>query len=118
MIDINNQESVGKWVQQLIEENRLHDFYTSSQWVNLREEVLQEDKYECQDCKTRGFYKKANHVHHNQFVRKYPRLALSRFYELDGKEYRNLVSLCHDCHERRHEYRQKEKKKPLTEERW
>lgn len=117
-ININDLEAVGKWIQQLINEDRLHEFYTSSAWLKLRDEVLAEDKYECQDCKSRGYYKKASHVHHNQFVKKYPRLALSKLYEYDGKTYRNLVSLCHDCHERRHEYRQKRKKKPLTEERW
>lgn len=31
---------------------------------------------------------------------------------------RNLISLCHDCHEEVHGYRKKEEKKPLTEERW
>jgi 5-methylcytosine-specific restriction protein A len=117
-LNIHNQDEVGRWVQQLIDENNLHAFYTSSYWLNLREEVLREYKYECQDCKARGWYTKANHVHHIQYVKNHPRLALSKTYIFQGKEYRNLIPLCHDCHEKRHDYRQKKKKKPLTEERW
>lgn len=117
-INIYNLDEVGRWVQQLINENKLHIFYTSSYWLNLRKEVLQEHKYECQDCKARGYYTKANHVHHVQYVRKHPRFALSKTYTFQGKEYKNLIPLCHDCHEQRHGYRQKEKKEPLTPERW
>jgi 5-methylcytosine-specific restriction endonuclease McrA len=81
--------------------------------------VLEEFKNECQHCKARGYYKRANTVHHVQYVRKHPRLALSKTYIFQGKEYRNLIPLCHACHEKAHGYRQKEKEeKPLTEERW
>src|SRR5574344_1661466 len=93
------EDEVGIWVQKLIDQDRLHDFYVSSLWLNLRKEVLAEDKCECQQCKDRGWYKKADTVHHRQYVRKHPRLALSKFYMFQGKEVRNLVSLCHDCHE-------------------
>lgn len=117
-INIYNQDEVGRWVQELIKQNRLHEFYTSSAWLNLRVEVLEEDKHECQRCKERGFYTKANHVHHVQFLKKHPRLALSKTYIYQGKEYRNLKSLCKNCHEIIHEHRQKDKKTPLTEERW
>ena len=112
------QGQCGKWISKLISQDRLHEFYVSPQWRKLRKQVLEEYKHECQDCKAKGFYTKANHVHHNQFVRKHPRLALSKTYTFKGKEYINLIPLCHDCHEIRHGYRQKEKKKPLTEERW
>ena len=113
-----NEDQVQSWIRKLIDEGRLHEFYKSKQWLHLREEVLKEFKYECQDCKSKGFYKKADTVHHVQFVIKHPRLALSKFYEYAGKIYRNLIPLCHNCHELRHEYRQKDKPKPLTEERW
>lgn len=112
------EEQCGKWISKLIAEDRLDKFYNSPQWRKLRKEVIAENKNECQDCKARGYYTKANTVHHEQHVRNHPRLALSKTYIFRGKEYINLVPLCHDCHERRHEYRQKEKKKPLTEERW
>lgn len=112
------EEECGKWVRKLIAEDRLDKFYSSPLWRRLRRKVLTEYKHECQDCKAKGFYKKADTVHHVQYVRNHPRLALSETYTYQGKEYRNLVPLCHDCHEQRHGYRQKEKKKPLTEERW
>lgn len=76
------------------------------------------DKYECQDCKAKGFFTKADTVHHNQFLRKHPDQALEIWYTFQGKKHRNLVSLCRSCHEARHGYRQKEIKKPITEERW
>lgn len=112
------EEQCGKWVSKLIAEDRLHEFYVSKQWRRLRKEVLAEYKNECQDCKAKGFYTKASHIHHNQFVRKHPRLALSKIYTFQGKEYKNLIPLCHDCHEVRHGYRQKERKEVLTPERW
>lgn len=113
-----NQDELERWISRLIAAHNLHEFYTSGLWLKLREEVLDEFKHECQHCKARGFYTKADTVHHVQYVKKHPRLALSKFYEFAGKVYRNLIPLCHDCHERVHEYRQKDKPKPLTEERW
>jgi 5-methylcytosine-specific restriction enzyme A len=113
-----NQDELERWISTLIAASNLHEFYTSGLWLKLREEVLSEFKYECQHCKARGFYKRADTVHHVQYVKKHPGLALSKFYEYAGKTYRNLIPLCHDCHEKAHEYRQKDKPKPLTEERW
>ncbi|EHQ88443.1 putative restriction endonuclease [Desulfosporosinus youngiae DSM 17734] len=113
-----NQDEVGRWVQSLIDSNNIHAFYVSSYWLRLRAEVLLEFKNECRHCKARGFYKRADTVHHVQYVRRYPRLALSKVYIFEGKEYKNLIPLCHNCHEEVHGYRQKKKKKPLTEERW
>lgn len=117
-MNAQNKDEVGKWITHLIEINRLHDFYVSKYWIRKRKEVLAENKSECQDCKAKGYYTKATHVHHNQFVRRHPRLALSKTYVFKDKEYINLVCLCHDCHEQRHGYRQGEKKEPLTLERW
>ena len=96
----------------------VHRFYTWSKWLRVRKQVLEMDKHECQDCKKRGMYKKADTVHHNRFLKKYPDQALEIWYTFQGKRYRNLVSLCHDCHEARHGYRKKQEGKPLTEERW
>ena len=113
-----NLESVRNFVQSLIDANKLHDFYICSAWLKLRAEVLEEHKSECQHCKQKGFYKKADTVHHVQYVRKHPELALSKTYIYKGIEHKNLIPLCHDCHERTHDYRRKNIKKPLTEERW
>jgi hypothetical protein len=115
---IRTEDQVEKWIIKLIAEGRLEEFYKSKEWYHLRKEVLIEYKYECQDCKAKGFYTKADTVHHVQYVRKYPRLALSKVYIFQGVVYINLIPLCHNCHEIRHGYRQKEKKKLLTEERW
>ena len=84
----------------------------------LRQQVLALDKYECQVCKQRGKYTKATMVHHVNYVKKHPELALEIWYEWGGRKQRNLLSLCHDCHEEVHGYRRPEEKKPLTEERW
>ncbi len=98
--------------------NDIHRFYTWSKWLKVRGEVLKEDKYECQDCKEKGIYTKATTVHHDNFVRKHPELALEKNYVYDGKTKRNLISLCFNCHEARHGYRKKNKHKLITEERW
>jgi 5-methylcytosine-specific restriction endonuclease McrA len=112
------EEQCNQWISKLITENRLEEFYNSKEWRHLRIEVLVEYKYECQMCKAKGFYTKATTVHHVQYVRKHPRYALSKVYIFQGVIYINLIPLCHACHEEVHGYRQKEKKEPLTEERW
>jgi 5-methylcytosine-specific restriction endonuclease McrA len=94
-------------------------FYVSKEWRRLRREVLIGDRGECQDCKARGKYARANTVHHVLHLEDRPDLALTKAY-VDGRgaERRNLVSLCHDCHERRHGYRARVRAEPLTAERW
>lgn len=111
------EDEVSKWISKLIAEDRLEEFYNSKEWRHLRIEVLVEYKYECQDCKTKGFYTRATTVHHQQYVRKHPRYALSKVYVFKDKVYINLVPLCHMHHEERHGYRQKPKEQ-LTIERW
>lgn len=94
-------------------------FYLSPAWRRLRRRVLAADKYECQDCKARGRYTRANTVHHVMHLDEHPELALSETYQDEtGAEHRQLVSLCHDCHEQQHEYRAEPKPPPLTPERW
>lgn len=118
-MNIYNKDEVGAWVQSLIDDGNIHAFYVSKYWLRLRREVLEEYKYECQQCKARGYYTRATHVHHVQHVLKYPRLALSKYYIFRGMFFRNLVPLCHDCHEEAHGHRQKESKKTFSnEERW
>lgn len=112
------EEQVDRWITKLIQQDRLHEFYVSKEWRKLRREVLAENHYECEVCKARGLYTRANHVHHVQYVRKHPRYALSKTYIFQCKEYKNLMALCHNCHEEIHGYRQKKKEEPLTEERW
>lgn len=106
------------YVKRCIKED-VHRFYIWSKWLRVRAEVLDLDKHECQDHKQRGEYAKATMVHHNQFLKSHPEQALEIYYTYQGKRYRNLVSLCHDCHEIRHGHRSKKKLNgPLTKERW
>ena len=108
-----------KQIREWIAEGNLHAFYTSPEWERLRAEVLADDHYECQRHKARGWYAPANTVHHVNHLRKHPELALCKTYvDADGIVQRNLVSLCHACHEEIHGHRRASKAAPLTEERW
>ncbi|MDL2318211.1 HNH endonuclease [Eubacteriales bacterium OttesenSCG-928-A19] len=94
-------------------------FYKTTAWKHLRKHVLAMDHHECTACKARGKHTRANHVHHVNHVKDRPELALSIYYEDErGKQQRQLVSLCHECHERAHGHRVKEHAPPLTPERW
>lgn len=107
------------WVRNLIATEQLHRFYTSPEWVRLRNEVMAERRGECQWCKAKGLYVPAVVVHHIRFVRQFPALALSKVYTVAGKEFNNLVPLCKRCHELAHGDRLRGvPTKPLTEERW
>ena len=97
---------------------KTNPFYLTKEWRRLRKEVLQDDKYECQDCKAKGKYKRANHAHHEMYLDKHPELALERYYiDSKGNKHRQLTSLCEECHMVRHDYQHKPKEQ-LTEERW
>ena len=105
------------YVKKCIRED-IHRFYVWGPWKKVRREVLQMDHGECQRCKAKKIYTKATTVHHVNYVKKHPDMALEIWYEWHGVRKRNLVSLCHDCHEAVHGYRKPEKKETLTEERW
>lgn len=92
-------------------------FYVSKEWRRVRKKVLAADKYECQDCKAKGYYTRANHVHHVKHLEQYPELALEEYYTDGAGTHRQLISLCERCHMQRHDYQHKPKE-PLTEERW
>ena len=70
------------------------------------------------DAKQRRNTQKQQPYTHVNYVKKHPEMALEIWYEWHGVRKRNLISLCHDCHEAVHGYRKPEEKKPLTEERW
>jgi len=118
-MDLHNQDELAMWIRDLIDRDEVHKFYESKEWRRLRKEVLKDYKSECQICKAKGEYTKANHVHHNQFVRHHPRLALTRKYIFRSKEYVNLVPVCKDCHETVcHPKRLKHDKELINKERW
>ena len=107
-----------EFVKKCLKENK-HRFYVWGKWKGKRKEILKADRHECQVCKSKGIHARANTVHHIKFLDKFPELALENNYFFQGKEYRNLISVCRDCHEELHGHRRKNKKeKPLTEEKW
>lgn len=95
-------EELTVWIRKLIASNDLHAFYICKAWLHLRAEVLKEQHYECQLCKSKGLVKtrtegkKENEgkdaelvVHHIKSVRRFPWLALTKS---------NLMVVCDDCH--------------------
>ena len=102
-------------------ESSAHDFYNWGRWLEVREQVLKADHYECIRCKAKYHrYRKATTVHHVNHFKIRPDLALEMYYRdpATHKQERNLISLCHDCHEEVHGWRMKDGGEPLTEERW
>lgn len=95
-----------QWIRQLIKDNNLHEFYVSKIWRRKKASVLKESHNECQRCKAKGMVVKARTVHHKQYLREHPELALE-----DG----NLEAICESCH-----YDEHHRKKPgfMNEERW
>lgn len=117
------QEQVD-FVRSCIREGRVHDFYVWAPWLKKRKEILAADKWECQECKKRGRYRRAVIVHHVKHLRDHPELALCDTYiGEDGQEYRQLESVCRECHEtvchpERMSKRKSAKRKFSPPERW
>lgn len=107
-----------EYLKQLLKTGDYRKFYRIRAWRMLRKQVLSDDHNECQSCKAKGMYTKADTVHHVKYVHKHPDLTLSKHYiDDDGKKQRQLVSLCHRCHDLHHKHGNKPKK-PVTIERW
>lgn len=80
-------------------------FYRSSDWESIRQQALERDNHECQECKRQGKVhfdsEKVEgerksvelNVHHKYELEHYPKLALV----LD-----NLETLCLNCHNKMH----------------
>lgn len=99
----------------------VHAFYIWSRWLQVRREVLSLDHYECQTCRSKYHrYRRADTVHHVNHLKDRPDLALEVWVDdpVTHKKRRNLVSLCHDCHEEAHGFRKPKAPEPLTQERW
>ncbi|WP_036072049.1 HNH endonuclease [Paenilisteria rocourtiae] len=94
----------------LIQTNQLIKFYKSREWLELRLVALKRDNYECQRCKKKRRYRKADCVHHIKYVKEFPYLALTLS---------NLECLCNTCHNEEHDRLPNQKKKePINQERW
>lgn len=112
-----SQDELIKWLNRLIKDKREIEFYGSRIWKNLKAEVLKEQHYECQECLKRGILTKADTVHHINYLKNRPDLALSKTYvDEHGNIKRNLEAICFDCHNKIHN--RFKKKTLLTEEWW
>lgn len=101
--DKNNKQLLEQYIKGLIKENKIYKFYKTDEWKQLRDEMLFINHNECVMCRNKGVITKADCVHHVQYVKKYPKLALSKTY-VDNKGQRqvNLLPLCNSCHEKLH----------------
>lgn len=91
--------SLATYIRNLIKADKVEQFYQSKDWKELRQEVLCDLHYECQECLKKGEYTKADCVHHWNEVKDRPDLALSKFYtDEHGQQQRQLVPLCNRCH--------------------
>lgn len=112
-------EDITRWILQLIKEDHLWKLYMGREWQQLRQEVMIEQHFECQDCKTKGRVVAATQVHHENEVKHRPDLALSKYYYTTaGERKRNLTCLCYACHNRRHNRFNYKPKPQLNKERW
>ena len=89
-------------------------FYRSREWRQARRQVLERDRYECQECKAQGRVGRGRVVHHIQHLDKRPDLAL---------EPDNLLTVCESCHnflqpEKFPEGRQAMRRWAIAPERW
>lgn len=103
----------------------LHRFYCWAAWRRLRAHVLEESHHECHDCllESPARYTPAECVHHVLEVEDHPGWALSEYVpDGNGGTMRNLVALCHEHHDMRHDrFRGRSRDggaTPLTEEWW
>lgn len=105
------------WINYLLSIGKIGIFYNCAPWKNLKAEVLEEQHYECQECLKKGILTRADTVHHVNYLKNRPDLALSKtFIDKDGKERMNLEAICFSCHNIIH--KRFVKPKPLTEEWW
>ena len=119
---IPTDKPLAKWIRELIRADRIIVFYKTDDWLELKEEVLQDHHYECQGCLKNGKYKRADVVHHVNHVRTHPHLALSKYYtDSKGEKQKNLLPLCNACHGLEHPEKfgnQQGKEKFTNVERW
>lgn len=120
-MNIPTDITLATYIKKLIIADKVAEFYQTEEWKTLRQEVMEDSHFECQECLKRGRYTKANCVHHVNEVRNRPDLALSRYYvDGAGKKQNNLVPLCNQCHNIIHDKlgNWQRKDKFMNEERW
>lgn len=114
------------WIRELEGQGKLYAFYKTPEWRALKEQVLEDHGHECEACAAAGRYTRADTVHHEKEVRKFPGLALTRWVgDPDGARREVLHPLCNRCHNDVHDRcngarraAKGSKPKDVTEERW
>ena len=94
-----------------MEEIDSYKFYRSTAWLHKRQEVLDEQNYECQMCKQEGGVSKGIVVHHVKHLKDRNDLALTN---------ENLLVLCLHHHNVVHPEKNggEIKEKFINKERW
>ena len=113
--------SLASWIRDLTKSGKLYRFYKTDEWLNLRNQVLSDNHWECSDCKRKkpAIYSRAVTVHHENEVKDRPELALSRTYRDASGVHENLTPLCAKCHNARHDrFSRAEDRPQINIERW
>lgn len=106
-------------IKELIRLNRVDEFYNDKYWRHLSGSIIKEANNECELCKRRGRYARAELVHHVKPLRQFPMLAYSRYYtDKNGVQHKQLIALCRSCHEEQHPERHRASRSFTNEERW
>ena len=95
--------------------NDIHRFYVWGRWKQVRQQVLDMDHNECQRCREQHKYTAATTVHHVNYVKRHPEMALDIWYEWHGVRKRNLISLWSSIYDLLLYIKDKEKAKPLED---
>lgn len=112
-----DKEELIRWIIFLEIQGCLWKFYKSKYWMKLANEVLKEQHYECQVCLKKGILTKADTVHHVNYVKDRPDLALDKYYiDEKGIKQKNLIAVCKKCHNDVH--KRFGYKEFINEERW
>ena len=118
---VPDDKSLESYIRELIKEDKVEQFYQTDDWKELREQVLEDNHYECAKCIEKGKYTRAECVHHINEVRVRPALALSKYYiDEEGNKLLNLIPLCNTCHNIIHDKlgNWQRKDKFFNEEKW
>jgi len=102
----------------------MYKVYHLGVWKRKRRKVIKDFHNECYDCKlkgiiTNGTKKHPLEVHHIKPLKLFPHLFLEETYiDEEGNEKRNLIPLCHKCHDIREGRFKENVTKFVNEERW
>ena len=70
---------LASWIRELESQGKLYTFYKTPEWRALKAQVMRDHGNECEACAAKGKYTRADTVHHEKEVRKFPGLALTRW---------------------------------------